>query len=139
MTSELMNSRTVADTKFAGGLERGAGVCYLRLTCPENAPDCGFLHQDIPIEHLPEANSYDYGFSGAVADDGEGAIDVSLSQRDAQGRSLRQDHFTAHLSDHYRKWTVENSVYNASSVFLKTAEAFELKPGAVALRLLALA
>lgn len=135
MTSELMNSRTEADTKFAGGLEHGAGVCYLRLTCPQNAPDCGFLRQDIPIGHLPKANSFDYGFSGAVADDGDGAIDVSLSQRDAQGRSLWEDHFSAHVPSHYRKWTVKDSVYNASSVFLKTAPAFELKPGAVALRL----
>ena len=36
--------------------------------------------------------------------------------------------------NHYRNWTVKNSIYKASSVFLKTAPAFALKPGAVALR-----
>ncbi len=136
MSAERMNSRTEADTKFApGGLERGAGVRYLQLSCPENAHDCGSLHQDIPVADLPKANSYDYGFSGAVAGGGDGVIDVSLSQRDAQGRSLWEDRFTAHVPNHYRNWTVRDSVYNASSVFLKTAPAFVLKPGAVALRL----
>src|SRR5208337_669203 len=136
MTSELMNSRTEADTKHApGGVERGAGVRYLRLSCPGNAQDCGSLHQDIPVTTLPKANSYDYGFSGVVADEGDGVIDVSLSQRDAQGKSLWEDRFTAHVPNDYRKWTVKDSVYKASSVFLKTAQAFELKPGAFSLRL----
>jgi hypothetical protein len=136
MTSELMNSRTESDTKLApGGLAHAAGVRYLQLSCPGDSQDCGSLHQDIPIKNLPRANSYDYGFSGVVDDGGDGVIDVSLSQRDAQGRSLWEDHFTAHVTDHYRNRTVKDSVYKASSVFLKTAPAFALKPGAVALRL----
>ena len=136
MKSGLDNSRTKTDTKVApGGRERIAGVRYLQLSCPENAHDCGSLHQDIPVEDLPKATSYDYGFSGVVADEGDGAVDVSLSQRDAQGRSLWEDHFTAHVPNHYRKWIVKNSIYKASSVFLKTGAALELKPGAVALRL----
>ncbi len=138
ISSELMNSRTVADTKFApGGLEGGAGVRYIQLSCADNAKDCGSLYQDIPIGDLPNSTSYDYGFSGVIADQGEGDIDVSLSQLDAQGHPLWEDHFTARVLDHYRKWTVKDSIYNASSVFLKTAPAFELKPGAVALRTLA--
>ena len=70
-----------------------------------------------------------------VAGEGDGDIDVSLSQRDAQGHSLWEDRFTAHVPNHYRNWTVKDSIYKASSVFLKTAPAFALKPGAVALRL----
>ena len=55
MTSELMNSRTEADTKFApGGLDHGRGVRYLQLSCSDNAPDCGSLHQDIPITEASE-------------------------------------------------------------------------------------
>ncbi len=136
MTSELMNSRTEFDTKLApGGLAHAAGVRYLQLSCPGDSRNCGSLHQDIPIKNLPRANSYDYGFSGVVDDGGDGVVDVSLSQRDAQGRSLWEDHFAAHLTDHYRNRAVKNSVYKASSVFLKTAPALAVKPGAVALRL----
>lgn len=136
MTSELMNSRTEADTKLApGGLAHAAGVRYLQLSCPGNSQDCGSLYQDIPVTKLPKANSYDYGLSGAVGDDGDGAIEVSLSQRDAQGRSLWEDRFIAHVTGHYRNRTVKDLVYKASSVFLKTVSAFGLKPGAVALRL----
>jgi hypothetical protein len=129
------NSRTAQD---AGYEPNGPGLRYLRLSCPESAQDCGgTLHQDIPIKDLPKAKSYDYGFSGALAaeGDGDGMIEVSLSQRDAEGRSLWEDRFTAHVRSRYRKWAVEDSVYKASSAFLKTAPDFELKPGAVSLRL----
>lgn len=135
ISGELMNSRTAADTKLApGGLAHAAGVRYLQLFCPGNPQDCGTLYQDIPVTKLPKANSYDYGFSGAVAGDGGGVIDVSLSQRDARGQSLWEDHFTAQVSNHYRNWTVKDSVYKASSVFLKTTS-FGVKPNTVALRL----
>ena len=135
MKSELVNSRTEFDTKLApGGRAHAAGVRYLQLSCPGNSQGCGSLQQDIPIKNVPKANSYDYGFSGVVDDGGDGVIDVSLSQRDAMGRSLWEDHFTAHVTDHYRSRTVKDSVYKASSVFLKTTQDFTLKPETVALR-----
>ena len=115
ISSELMNSRTVADTKFApGGLEGGAGVRYIQLSCADNAKDCGSLYQDIPIGDLPNSTSYDYEFSGVIADQGEGDIDVSLSQLDAQGHPLWEDHFTARVLGSLSKMdSGENSIYNA--------------------------
>jgi hypothetical protein len=132
---ELKNSRTEPDAKFAPGGPRGAkGVRFLQLSCEEGEQGCGALHQDIPIKNLPKSTSYDYGFSG-LARTGGGAVEVSLSQRDARGDVLWEDRFTAEVPDRYKKWTAENSIYKAASVFLKSAPEFELKPKAVSLRL----
>jgi hypothetical protein len=133
MKISMMNSKTAPDVRFA---HDAPGVRYLHINCAEGANDCGgSLYQDVPLKGLPAAKSYDYGFSGAIAGEGEGLIDVSLSQRDAQGRSLWETKFTARVINSYRNKTVASSVYNASSVFLTTTPPFDLKPGAVALRL----
>ena len=136
------SSRTAVNSGYE---HNGPGLRYLRLSCPENSADCGgTLHQDIPIKDAPKASSYDYGFSGVVAGPGDGSIEVSLSQRDAEGRSLWQDRFTAEVKnrsgisnpeERSRIKNPEESVYKGSSVFLKTSRPFELKPGAVSLRL----
>ncbi len=136
-----VNSRTALDSRFASS---GPGLRYLRLSCPENSADCdGALHQDIPIKDVPKASSFDYGFSGAVVGPGDGSVEVSLSQRDAEGRSLWEDQFAAEIKnrseirnpgERSRIKDPEESVYKGSSVFLKTSGPFELKPGAVSLR-----
>ncbi len=129
----LANSRAARDIQFA---PKGPGLRYLRIDCSQKETDCGLsIYQDIPIREAESAKMIDYGFSGVIVDQGEGLVDVSLSQRDAKGDSVSEVSFTAHLTSEFKKRTAADSVYLASSVFLNRWSPVAIKTSAVSLRL----
>jgi len=111
------------------------GVRFLQVNCGGRQcnPDQG-LYQDIPIAGLPPASAYDYGFSGVIDGAENGTVRVTLSQIDRDGKELWNASFDAMVRRGYRGKRAADSVYNASSVFLKTSPPVTLKSGAVALR-----
>jgi hypothetical protein len=133
LTARLMNSRSELDMLHA---PTGGGVRYLQIDCAEAASDCGgSVYQDLALKGLPATEAFDYGFSGVVSGEGEGSVEVSLSQRDAEGRSLWETHFTAKLTDKFYDKRAADSVFRSSSTFLTTTPEFRVKPDAAALRL----
>ena len=111
------------------------GVRYLAVDCVESPCDpSGAIYQDVPIADFPRSGTYDYGFSGVTQDPSGGVVKVTLSERDATGRELWVTSFDAKVSSDFRGITPSESVYKASSTFLKTPPVLVLKPNAAYLR-----
>jgi hypothetical protein len=119
----LWVSGTKPDTRFTRGV---GGVKYLQIACRGDCRPEAAIFQDIPIERLRGARRFDYGFSGVSAGAGVGSLAVTLSLRDKQGRVLWSDSFDASVADEYQGKRAEDSVYLASSVFLRAAPAISM-------------
>lgn len=126
-------SRAPADLRFS---QTHIGVRYLQISCGTGpcAPDEA-IYQDIPVASLPPSSSYDYGFSGVVEGTQDGTITVRLSALDRNRKELWSRSFDATVKADYRGIRATDSVYNGSSMFLKTSPPVTLDPGAAALRI----
>jgi hypothetical protein len=126
-------SRAPADLRFS---QTHIGVRYLQISCGAGpcAPDEA-IYQDIPVASLPPSSSYDYGFSGVVEGAQNGTITVRLSALDRKRKELWSTSFDATVKADYRGIRATDSVYNGSSMFLKTSPPVTLDPRAAALRI----
>jgi hypothetical protein len=125
-------SRAPADLRHS---QTQIGVRYVQVSCGggECDPDQA-IYQDLPIAGLPPSSAYDYGFSGVIDGVENGAMRVTLSERDRDGKELWSTSFDAKVRTDYHGKRPVDSAYNASSVFLETSPPVTLRPGAATLR-----
>jgi hypothetical protein len=127
-----LESRAPADLRYS---RNGVGVRYLKLDCGGGPCGAGAaMFQDAPAASLPAASAYVYGFSGAVEGARDGTMTAALSQLDADGREVWRASFDAEVGTGYRGRRPSDSVYAASTTYLRESPPFALAPGAVALR-----